>query len=169
MICTQSLVTPTNLQSLELPFVSDVPDLHLLVGVVDERLEQLLVTALQSLVNLTTFRFPCSCTDNIIMSLWCSCRNMKCIDFHCSTVTNLSVGPIWIFSIYWRWMYVEHPYLKIVVCFCWRDCLRIMWQWGVYGCSAVSFSQHDILINKFLNLTQVNLVSFSCDLLWSKK
>jgi len=37
------------------------------------------------------------------------------------------------------------------------------------GYSAVSVSQPDILINKFLNLTQVNLVNSSCDILWSKK
>jgi len=35
MICKHSLVTPTNLEVLELPLVSDVPDLHMLVGVTD--------------------------------------------------------------------------------------------------------------------------------------
>jgi len=78
-------MTPTNLEVLELPFVSDVPNLPLLVGAVDERVKQLLVTALWSLVNLKTFGFPSNCTDNIIMSVGCSCRNM-CIDFHCSMV-----------------------------------------------------------------------------------
>jgi hypothetical protein len=93
MVCA-TLGTMTNLEVLELSFVSDISDLRMLVGVIDECLEQLAVTALRSLVNLKIFRFPCNCTDNIVMSVGGSCRYLKCIDFHCSKVTDLSVGSI---------------------------------------------------------------------------
>jgi hypothetical protein len=95
MICKHSLVTPTNLEALELHPCFRRTWLAFVgwhVRWTSERPEQLHVTALWSLVNLKTFRLPCNCTDNVIMSVGCSCRNMKCTDFHCSPVTNMSVG-----------------------------------------------------------------------------
>jgi hypothetical protein len=89
-----TLDTLTSLQVLELSFVSDISDLRMLIGVLDEHLEQLVVAALRSLVNLKTFRFPCNCTDNIVMSVGCSCRHLKCVDFCCSKVTDMSVESI---------------------------------------------------------------------------
>jgi len=165
MICKHSLVTPTRLEALELPLVSDVRDLHMFVGVTDECPEQLLVTALWSMANLKTLAFPHNFTDNIIMTIGCSCRNMKCIDFHCSTVTNVSVGS----SLDLRYL------LKVNLCrtSISEDGCKLLLKrlsqnnatFRSFGCSAMSVSQLDILSNKFLNLTQVNLVNFSCDLL----
>jgi len=94
---------------------------------------------------------------------------MKCTDFHCSKVTNLRVGSS-----------LDLPYLlKVNLCRtstsedgC-KLLLKRLSQNNAtlksFGCSAISVSQLNILSNMFLNLTQVNLVNLSCNLLWSKK
>ena len=89
---------------------------------------------------------------------------MKCIDFHCSKVIDLSVGSI-----------LDHQFLmKVNLCrtFISEDGCTLLFKrlsqnnatLRSFGCSVKSVSQFDILISKFLNFTQVNLINFSCDL-----
>jgi len=94
---------------------------------------------------------------------------MNCIGFHCSTVTKLSVGSNFDLQ-YLLKVKLCRPSISEDSC---ELLLKRMSQNNAtlrsFGCSAISVSQLDILINKFLNLTQVNLVSFTYGLLWSKK
>jgi hypothetical protein len=163
VVCA-TLGTMTNLEVLELSFVSDVSDLCMLVGVMDECLEQLVVTALRSLVNLKIFRFPCNCTDNIVMSVGCSCRYLKCIDFHCSKVTDLSVASILDLQCLLEVNLCRTSISEEGCTFLLKKLSQNNATLRSFRCSAILVSQLDILVSKFLNLTQVNLVSFSCDL-----
>ncbi|PSN37526.1 hypothetical protein C0J52_14900 [Blattella germanica] len=162
MICAR-LPALSNLEELDLLLVSDISDLRMLIGVIDACTEQLIMSAMQHLPRLKTFRFPCNCTDNIIFAVTRHCQHLERLNFHCSKVTDASIDNIVTLRNLVE-LNILRTSISLDACVLMLNTLADKnVQLKSFGCSTVSHEVLTILVKKFPKLVTLNLAGLNCE------
>ncbi|PSN37531.1 hypothetical protein C0J52_14899 [Blattella germanica] len=163
MICAR-LPALSNLEELDLSLKYDKSDGTELTGDIDACTEQLIMSAMQHLPRLKTFRFPCNCTDNIIFAVTRHCQHLERLNFHSSKVTDASIDNIVTLKNLVE-LNILRTSISLDACVLMLNTLADKnVQLKSFGCSTVSHEVLTVLVKKFPKLVTLNLAGLNCEL-----